>query len=213
MPASRRDRASGSDQPDHRQLGQSRPDDFTSPAAIDRPTAFLMVGLPGAGKTVRAKELAAQHRALRLTPDAWMIPLFGRQYENEGWAASRDVLEGRLIALAIDALSLKVSVVLDFGLWGRDERSALRWLVNSVGASCEVVYMTVDRATQLRRVQRRLQDAPEENFLMTESQLDRWRAQFQIPDSAELAGVDEPSPPPGYSNWSAWAAERWPSLD
>jgi predicted kinase len=38
---------------------------------------FLMVGLPGAGKTTRAKELAAVHRALRLTPDHWMIPLFG----------------------------------------------------------------------------------------------------------------------------------------
>ena len=30
---------------------------------------LLMVGLPGAGKTTRAKELAAVHRALRLTPD------------------------------------------------------------------------------------------------------------------------------------------------
>src|SRR5436190_4782118 len=38
---------------------------------------FLMVGLPGAGKTTRAEELAAVHRALRLTPDHWMIPLFG----------------------------------------------------------------------------------------------------------------------------------------
>src|ERR1051326_6891057 len=39
---------------------------------------LLMVGLPGAGKTTRAKELAAAHRALRLTPDEWMIQLFGR---------------------------------------------------------------------------------------------------------------------------------------
>jgi predicted kinase len=36
---------------------------------------LLMVGLPGAGKTTRAKELAAANRALRLTPDHWMIPL------------------------------------------------------------------------------------------------------------------------------------------
>jgi predicted kinase len=35
-----------------------------------------MVGLPGAGKTARAKKLAAQPGALRLSPDAWMIPLF-----------------------------------------------------------------------------------------------------------------------------------------
>jgi AAA domain len=32
-------------------------------------TMFLIVGLPGAGKTTRAKELAAANRALRLTPD------------------------------------------------------------------------------------------------------------------------------------------------
>jgi len=40
-------------------------------------TLFLIVGLPGAGKTVHAKTLASEHAALRLTPDAWMIPLFG----------------------------------------------------------------------------------------------------------------------------------------
>jgi predicted kinase len=51
---------------------------------------FLIVGLPGAGKTMRAKSLAAEHAALRLTPDAWMIPLFGDPQP----AGKRDVLEG-----------------------------------------------------------------------------------------------------------------------
>ncbi len=36
-----------------------------------------MVGLPAAGKTTRAAELAAARKALRLTPDHWMVPLFG----------------------------------------------------------------------------------------------------------------------------------------
>ena len=40
-----------------------------------RPTLFLTVGLPGVGKTTRAKELASTHRILRLTPDEWMAPL------------------------------------------------------------------------------------------------------------------------------------------
>jgi predicted kinase len=57
---------------------------------------FLIVGLPGAGKTTRARELAAEHRALRLTPDEWMIPLFGEP-DADG---KRDVLEGRLIRIA-----------------------------------------------------------------------------------------------------------------
>ena len=54
-------------------MSQPFPDGRSLPSA----TMFLMVGLPGAGKTTRAEELAAAHRALRLTPDHWMIPLFG----------------------------------------------------------------------------------------------------------------------------------------
>jgi predicted kinase len=78
---------------------------------------FLIVGRPGAGKTTRAKELAAEHGALRLSPDAWMIPLFG---ESDA-GGKRDVLEGRLISLALEAVKLGTSVILDFGFWGRDE--------------------------------------------------------------------------------------------
>jgi predicted kinase len=112
-------------------------------------TMLLMVGLPGAGKTTRAKELAAANRALRLTPDHWMIPLFGEPMAD----GMRFVLEGRLISVALQALRLGTSVVLDFGLWGRDERSALRWLARSAGAACQVIYLPVDKDVQLARIE------------------------------------------------------------
>ncbi|WP_424949772.1 AAA family ATPase [Deinococcus sp.] len=41
------------------------------------PTLFLMVGLPGSGKTTLAKQLEQRHSAVRFTPDEWMMPLFG----------------------------------------------------------------------------------------------------------------------------------------
>jgi predicted kinase len=65
---------------------------------------FLIAGLPGAGKTGRAKELAARHGVLRLSPDAWMIPLFG----DSDAGGKRDVLEGRLSWLALAALRLGI---------------------------------------------------------------------------------------------------------
>jgi predicted kinase len=172
------------------------------------PTLLLMVGLPGAGKTTRAKELTSVYRALRLTPDEWMIPLFGESTAD----GKRDVLEGRLVSVALQALRLGTSVVLDFGLWGRDERSALRWLAGSAGATCQVVHLPVDRDTQLARIAHRQATTPHQTFPMTEADIDRWRQQFQVPDAAELGGGDIPDPPAEWPGWPEWAADRWPSL-
>jgi predicted kinase len=172
------------------------------------PTLFLIVGLPGSGKTVRARELAAERGALLMTPDAWMISLFGPSQPD----GKREVLEGRLIALAMEALRLRVSVVLDFGLWGRDERSALRWIAASLEAACEVIYLPVDREVQLSRVRGRWERTPEQTFPMTEAELDAWRDQFDVPDAEELSSASLPSPPPGDASWFDWAAHRWPSL-
>ncbi len=170
-------------------------------------TMFLMVGLPGAGKTTRAKELAAVHQALRLTPDHWMIPLFGDSMAG----GKRFVLEGRLISVALQALRLGTSVVLDYGLWGRDERSALRWLARSAGAACQVVYLPVDKDVQLARIARRQATAPHQTFPMSKADVDQWREQFQVPDAAELGGGEIPSPPAGWPGWEEWAAGHWPS--
>src|SRR5271156_341518 len=167
----------------------------------------LMAGLPAAGKTTRAAELAATHQALRLTPDHWMIPLFGDPMAG----GKRWVLEGRLISVALQVLRLGTSVALDYGLWDRDERSALRWLARSAGAACQVVYLPVDKDVQLNRIARRQATAPHQTFPMSEADVDQWREQFQVPDAAELGGGEIPGPPAGWPGWAEWAAGHWPS--
>ena len=207
-------------------MSQSRHFDSQSEEALPRPSAagsvvpqdprapilFLMVGLPAAGKTTQAKELAATHRALRLTPDHWMIPLFGSSigdFQRPG--GERWVLEGRLISVALQALKLGTSVVLDYGLWGRDERSALRWLARSAGAACEVVYLPVDKDVQLARIAHRQETTPHQTFPMSASDVDAWREQFQVPDAAELGGGEIPAAPPGWPGWPEWAVDHWPT--
>jgi predicted kinase len=171
-------------------------------------TLFLMVGLPGAGKTTRAKELAVAHRALRLTPDGWMIALFdGTQPDGK-----RDLLEGLLITVALQTLRLGTSAVLDFGLWSRDERSALRWLGRSAGAACQVIYLPVDEAVQRARVAHRQATTPYQTFPMSEADIDGWRTKFEEPDAAELGGGEVPRQPAGWLGWLQWATDRWPSL-
>ena len=170
-------------------------------------TLLLTVGLPGAGKTTLATALAATHPALRLTPDHWMIPLFGDSMAD----GKRWVLEGRLISVALQALRLGTSVVLDYGLWGRDERTALRWLARSAGAASQVVYLPVDKEVQLARIAHRQQTTPHLTFPMSEADADRWRTQFQVPDADELDGGELPGPPAGWPGWAEWAVDHWPT--
>ena len=168
-----------------------------------------MVGLPGSGKTVRARELAATHRALRFTPDEWMIAL----YDGVQPDGKRDLLEGRLITVALQALRLNTNVVLDFGLWSRDERSALRWLAEAAGTSCRVVYLPVDADVQQARVAERQAATPHLTFPMTVSDLVAWRDLFEAPDADELSGAAITDPPPGWPGWREWAVDRWPTLE
>jgi predicted kinase len=158
-------------------------------------------------RTAAVSLVTSAGKALRLTPDHWMIPLFGDPMAD----GKRWVLEGWLISVARQALRLGISVVLAYGLWGRDERSALRWLAHSAGAACQVVYLPVDKDVQLARIAQREETTPQETFPMSEAEVHAWREEFQVPDAAELNGGQIPAPPAGWRDWQEWLVDLLPS--
>jgi predicted kinase len=166
-----------------------------------------MVGLPASGKSTRAKQIEEERRALRLTPDEWMIPLFG----NHNADGKRDVLEGRFVWLALRTLRKGIDVVLDFGVWGKDERTALRALAAHVGASCELVYLEIDEDEQRLRRDGRASSDGETTFNISDDDLAAYRLLFQAPGDAELGGAEFDPPPGDHASWSSWASERWPT--
>jgi len=172
------------------------------------PTVYLIVGLPGAGKTTCAKQLELEASALRLTPDEWQIALF--DYENP--PDKRDLVEGKLIEIGMRVTQLGTNVVFDFGFWSRDERSALRWIAGELGAHSTVVYLPITPEEQRERITHRFATVPEQTFSMSDAELAEWRTLFEPPDQTELQGADLPLVPQGYPTWSAWASARWPSL-
>ena len=178
-------------------------------------TIYLIVGLPGAGKTTRAKELEVRESALRLTPDDWQMAIFQEdspmRWRSKERADHRDRIEGKLVEVGLRAARLGINVVFDFGLWGKDERSALRWMADSVGVHGQVVYLPIDYEEQRRRITDRY-ETESGQFEMSDAELQQWQVQFEAPDHEELLGSRIPPVPQGYATWSQWASERWPSL-
>lgn len=172
------------------------------------PTLFLTVGLPGVGKTTRAKELAAAHRILRLTPDDWMAPLFGVS-DVDG---RRDILEGRMIWVAHEVLRSGSGVILDFGCWSAAERYAIRVIAESAGAVFALEYVRTSEAERRRRASTRWLEAPETTFEMTDADHDRYVASIEPPSADELGHGPVPPPPEGHASWPQWASQRWPTL-
>lgn len=172
-----------------------------------RPTLHLTVGLPSTGKTTAARRLEVQRGALRLTKDEWVKALHGR----ENPPAAQDVIEGRLVEVGLRVLQLGVDVVIDFGLWSRDERSALRQAAADLGAAVELHYFEASPEEQRRRADQRQADAPHTTWPMSDEELAGWAARFETPTPGELDGseaVDDP--PAGFETWDAWREHRWP---
>lgn len=172
-----------------------------------RPTLFLMVGLPGTGKTTEARRIEVACDALRLTKDEWVKALYGS--ENPSWAS--DVIEGRLVDIGLRALELGVNAVIDFGLWARDERSALRHAAAERGAAVVMRYFELTPAEQRRRLDRRLEREPDTTWHISEEEIATWALALNVPRTGELDGTEPiDDPPPGFATWEQWRRHRWP---
>jgi predicted kinase len=173
-----------------------------------QPVLYLTVGLPGAGKTTWARQLAGELGILRLTPDEWISPLFDES-DADG---RRDVLEGRMIWVAHEVLASGSSVVLDFGCWSAEERYAIRAIAESTGARFVLHYLSLDEDERRARARVRWETAPETTFPLSDADHDRFLALCRPPSAEELSYSPIPTPPAGCENWFDWASRRWPTL-
>jgi predicted kinase len=174
---------------------------------MKQPTLFLTVGLPCTGKTTTARRIEIEYRALRLTKDEWVKALYGR----ENPPSAQDVIEGRLIQIGLRALALGNNVVIDFGLWGRNERAALRQAATDLGAMVEMRYLEITPAEQRRRLDQRQAAAPHTTWPMSNDELAEWAADIDIPTPGELDGSEPVGDPPvGFATWDDWRGHRWP---
>ena len=149
---------------------------------------LLTCGLPAAGKTTLARQLAADRSALRLTQDEWLIALGSSPWD----ASTREKVDRELWRLAQEVLRLGLSVVLDFGLWTRIERDDMRSAARGLGVGVELHYLDVPTDELWRRIQARNSETPWNTYPIGRADFDEWLRVFQAPDAAELSLFDLP---------------------
>ena len=147
---------------------------------------ILICGLPGSGKTTRARQLASGVPAVRLCPDEWKHDLGIDFYDEDG----RVRLERRLWELAQELLTLGQSVVMENGFWAREERDELRLAGRALGVAVELHYLEAPIDELWRRLAARNEAAVPGTVPIKREDLERWALQFEAPDAAELALFD-----------------------
>ncbi|HEY6962338.1 MAG TPA: ATP-binding protein [Gaiellaceae bacterium] len=152
---------------------------------------ILTCGLPGAGKTALARQLAADRRAVRLTKDEWLTALGSSPWDTP----IREKVERELWRLAQEILRLGLSVVLDFGLWARSERDEMRSTARGLGVAVELHFLELPADELWRRIDARNAHPPWDSYPISRADLDEWLTAFHPPDAAELALFDSPPDP------------------
>ncbi|MCU1243199.1 MAG: hypothetical protein JWO71_3925 [Candidatus Acidoferrum typicum] len=145
---------------------------------------IIVCGLPSSGKTTLAKALESRLRAVRFCPDEWMDALSLHLYDEE----RRGKIEALQWKFARELLALGLTVIIEWGTWGRSERDALRLGARALGAAVELHYLSAPADVLFERIQRRGLEKPP----IERDALSRWFETFQEPTPEEMALFDKP---------------------
>jgi len=124
-------------------------------------TLYLTCGLPGSGKTTLAKRLERQVPAIRLTADEWLHELYPDISTPEAETGPfRARVERIQWPIAMHALLLGCNVVLDWGLWSREERDHYRVAAREAGAQVVLCLLEASIDELCTRLSQRNADRP-----------------------------------------------------
>jgi predicted kinase len=144
---------------------------------------IIVCGLPGSGKTTHAKMLQAQLRAIRFSADEWMDALALNLWDER----RREKIEALQWQLSQEILAQGLTVIIEWGTWGRSERDSLRTRARELGAAVELHYLSASVDVLFDRVRCREMENPP----IQRDQLVHWAEIFQVPTPDEMALFDK----------------------
>lgn len=153
---------------------------------------YLTCGLPGSGKTTLARKLERERGAVRLTADEWLHRLYPNITTAEGESGpERGRVESLQWDIALRLLGLGRDVVIDWGVWSREERDFYRSAAQGSGARVVLCVLDPPLDELWRRLARRNADRPFGAFEISREELLGWSVYFARPTAEELALYDD----------------------
>lgn len=155
-------------------------------AAAEQGRLIVVTGLPGSGKTTLASDLASSMGAARMCPDDWMMASGVDLWDAE----VRSRIEQFQLDLTLVLLARGQTVIIEWGVWTRVERDALRDSARAVGAAVELRHVTAPIDELWRRIAQRDLEGKWGSRSITRAELDDWWDLYEPPTDAELATYD-----------------------
>lgn len=150
-----------------------------------KPTVYVLCGFIGAGKTTFARKLEETTGAVRITKDEWLIRLIGNDPTIDGYEDYDHRICELLRDVAFQLAEKGIDVIIDEGVWEREQRDELRRRIEQVGAQAVLYFLDTPIETIRERVARRNVNPTKDSFKISGDLLDGYLKYWQPPGEDE----------------------------
>lgn len=137
------------------------------------------------GKSTYARKIKAETKAVILSIDEITLSLF-----PEGAGEMHDVYVHRaeqfLLALSLQILETGADVILDWGLWTREQRERIRRFYRERGVKNEIHYLRIPRPEWERRIRQRNEENTGGAYFVDEGLMEKVERLFEEPAPEEV---------------------------
>ena len=156
-----------------------------------KPTAHLLHGYIGSGKTTFARQLAIELPAVRFSHDEWFVKLYGQNPPEERFDELFNNVGDLLWQQAMATLAVGMDVILDIGFWTLEDREYARERVSSAGGIPKFYKISCPMDLMRERTLKRSENPPLDSFWIDGPAFDKLLARYQpMGESEDFVEID-----------------------
>lgn len=150
--------------------------------------ALLICGKIASGKSVYAEQIKREENAVMLSVDELVLSILGNDLGGKHDEIT-DRIQAYLFAKSLEIIRAGANVLLDWGFWTREKRSAARTFYESRGILCEFHYIDTPDEVWRRNIElrnRAVAEGKTSAYFVDEGLMRKLESLFEVPDREEI---------------------------